>query len=281
MTILSSRPTLALLACGVIACHRPPGPSPAPDPGVPQRATIARYAHWHAAYFDALSSGDPRPSLEEKYLRGYMPSDLGKYVEEHFDRVRAGAASLPNAPNLDGIALSTTACSSAAPFLLTTVEAPGANARRICIARLFVTSMFFQSGNEEWIRFRQFLIREGLDPRTFGGEFPADRIRDRTRADWNAVLGGYQPIVDKFAGSLDFVLAHQLARVALPPNASADARDAMAVAIVRKLNGSVDLRAAIAVFDGSAPEVWGYEAAGDGGDVSSRFARIASSSTKN
>lgn len=251
------------------AADRPASDSPA--------GHTVQLARWQVYYeskllqslpdlIDSIPNDEPRalPPLRTKYDNALIAGGMDLLVSTEFDKLRK---MLPTkqAQSLSAWKVKVERCTSSGAALLTTINTKN---KKVCVAPILVTSLFFESAGTDMVQFINFLRTNGEDPSSFTGEYDR-RLNQRgiTRADWAAVVDSYsEPSWSRLKGSLDIVLARALVCGAL--GEATPACGGRAFNLVKQLDPKVAATSLISSLSNASSAYeessWGYETAGDG-----------------
>jgi len=186
--------------------------------------------------------------------------------------------SVTESAQLKGWSFTEGACStSGARILLVKQPAVAPTGGQMCIASLLLVSVFLKNANPHLMTLHDDLVRWGVNPRTFTGQYEPQISLQVTQEDWNALVGMAGNAYDAYVGSVYFIVAYQMERVLLP-NASAVDVDNAAAALVTKANNACHVELLKSVLqdgvDHAPKDTWGYYTSGDGGDELARLTSL-------
>jgi hypothetical protein len=253
----------------------PPPPSPPPPPQFPAPPVTTPPPSvtlpCPAGNADCVAP-TPAPTIDQRYRDGFVPSGVAALLAAELPRL---IHLLPanSAAKVNGWSVSISNCSTTAPYILVCKDL---TARVIRIAPILVAAIFGKDPHA-LVEVQQKLQSFGADPGSFDGSYQsvyAAHGLDET--DWNAVLKSYAGMVwSPLVSSVDFVIAQQMASLYLSPDSPLPATDPRVNQEAKALSTAPDwfydpsglvlaLQQAAGKYDS---RTWGYERAGDVGDV--------------
>jgi hypothetical protein len=272
-------PTVFLLT--LLGCwppHEPAKPNlPSPPGASASLQQGAEAQHWFENYYPADTPVQP-VTFQQKYDGDFLAQGMADPVDAAYTFLQQ-SLSATERDQLKGWSFTESAWStSGARILLVKQPAIGQTGGHMCIASLLLVSLFLKNANPHLISLHDNLVRLGIDPRTFTGQYePQLGQHGVTQDDWNAIVGIAGSAYDAYVGSVYFIVAYQMERVLLP-SASAINVDNAAAALVTRANNACHVELLKSVLqdavDHAQLDTWGYEISGDGGDELTRLTSL-------
>lgn len=223
-----------------------------------------RLLGWWEDYARAASgsTSPTTPPIARRFLNARLAPGMSEEVRAEYDALTAGAPP-PRPPFALGD------CRAGGVQVLATSGDPPSAA--ICVAPLVISSLYFQCVGTDLERLKSALNRYGLTPAQGMGRYePAYGSRGITAGDWAAMTSVANDAWRCFQGSVDFVLARQIAAVGQRPDGT-DAQetqlqaraDQLAAQAGRSPHKAALLAVLIRAEENYDPATWGYSAAKD------------------
>lgn len=213
------------------------------------------------------------PTLSDKYFGDPMPGEISDVLKAEVTRLVHALNNPAQATRMQGWTLSTSNCSQSVPLIMVCKESNAAGLKTIKIAPVLLDSILLEAGTPTLLTFQDRLKQWGADPQIFDGTYQASYAQSgKTSEDWYAVLGALgSALWPKIIGSIDFVIAQQMASIYLSngvPLASSSAQvNQEAKSLATAANGAYDPSLLITVLTKASAKYnntpWGYETLND------------------
>ena len=204
----------------------------------------------------------------------------GGFEQQEFSRI-VNTLTPSQAESLSGWSVTVGSCLQG-QTIAWVAQSPASKPKSICISGLLSRALFFQSAGTKLASIDSRLENWKIDKQTFDFSVKQeylDNNRGMSQDDFDAIFGAMKSEADgvwqTFEGSLDYVVAHEIAHILLgaavgnPVTEQSCVKEA--ALILTRANGSIQVASLSALLiaaegqPGSDP--WGFEVAGDSSQV--------------